>query len=587
MYSANDLLEKERIKKRISRKRLARGICTPQALAKLANEDANIELNNFKILLERLGRSSEYLEYILSKKEYYNILAQERIESLIMQGNLNSAMEEIECYIPNSDTAAPFAKMYYHRIYAWILNEQKRYKEAEEEIINAIFATLPEIDVSNYKEYLFSTYEYENVLMYAQILFEQNKINDASYILERVFEYICDMVEDKWILATVLPKCAFLMLKYCRGLVKNDIIIECSEQALDVIRDVGVIYLMHPILVGLIDLYRINGLTNKADKISIFKEIVGEILKEFVEVVPQEAVLYKWHRASYNLESEVFKAERIRKGLTQMDISDGVFSDPGAVSNIEKKKHSPNKSSFKKFMKIVEMERPRRSGFVLVESFDRMQLFSNLRSAVNKSDYVEMLSLIGDEKEFSASEIPIINAYKAIAVRDKSQEQEIEATNRIKLFISESYPLDINVYNRKPFLEEADIIIAFLRTQRRNENSASVHKKLIKAFRDSEIDVKYSYCGYTTVATSYLATSGEDLSNDEIIQLVNEIMCCTLRSGNGSIISGVYWAQMRAYSKNNGIDLLACKRAYLFASLFRNTNEEYLKDFYYYYLSRQ
>ncbi len=91
MFSANILLEQERYKKGITRNRLSRGICSQQLLIKATNSDTNIELFAFKILVERLGKSPESLEYILSKKEYDNVIKRDNIEDAILKHEFSSA----------------------------------------------------------------------------------------------------------------------------------------------------------------------------------------------------------------------------------------------------------------------------------------------------------------------------------------------------------------------------------------------------------------------------------------------------------------------------------------------------------------
>ena len=149
MLSANDLLEKERYKKNISGRKLVKGVCSPQLLIKAVQSNTNIELLTFKILLERVGRSPEHLEFILSKKEYENILTRDKIEEFIYLKDYSSAQNLLKIYINDNPNNLSALKMYYHRINSWIYSEKGDYLRAKESILNAIYTTLPDITFNN------------------------------------------------------------------------------------------------------------------------------------------------------------------------------------------------------------------------------------------------------------------------------------------------------------------------------------------------------------------------------------------------------------------------------------------------------
>ena len=137
MYSANYLLDQERSKKNISQRKLSRGICSSQMLIKAVNTDANMEMLTFEILLERIGKSPEKLEFILSEKEYNSILMRDKIAQAIYNKDITLADHLLDEYINNINKKSHASQMFYYRMKAWIFLCLCNYSEAEKYILMA------------------------------------------------------------------------------------------------------------------------------------------------------------------------------------------------------------------------------------------------------------------------------------------------------------------------------------------------------------------------------------------------------------------------------------------------------------------
>lgn len=596
MYSANNLLENERYKKNISRRKLANGICSPQLLIKATKDDTNIEFLTFKLLLERIGRSPEYLEFILSEKEYSDVLKRNDIENSIFTEDYNNADALLNEYIPDIASTSPVMQMYYYRIQA-LLNtcgNKPNLVKAQEYILDAIYTTLPGITISNYNKYLFSTYELENILMLCKILCLLGNDKDASFILEEIYKYSLNSIQDSWLRASILPKCAYLISTYCGNYIGSGRIIDYLEQTIDLMRDEGVIYMMEPLLTNLINIYEKNSISEKVTFYVPFRDAIHELLMKYIPNLPQDSIFFRWRRASYNLDTEVFRAERARHHLSQIDLASDVFSDASSLSHFETSKHSLSKSSYKKLAERLDIDKPRRSGFVLTESFDRLQLFLELKSAVSRLDSERAFSLLSELSNLNSHEMQIVNTYK-IALRyanaEISNAKFDSATLEQDLITIKNLFTDQQLSDRKPFLEDTYAIIAYLRTASNlsKENTPLIFDKLINAISNSRILPKYAYSCYISIYSNYLMELGQNLSSDEIDQITDNCISVSLASGIGSALSDIIWAQI--CSLNNrvdaNVDLNACKNAVLFASLYKKKSYEYFKEYYEYCLQTQ
>lgn len=81
-----------RYEKKCSRRKLCQGLCSTQMLMKIENDAADVDKFMLDMLLQRLGKSSDKLEVILSQEEYDKIYARDYMEELIWK-NKKQAIE--------------------------------------------------------------------------------------------------------------------------------------------------------------------------------------------------------------------------------------------------------------------------------------------------------------------------------------------------------------------------------------------------------------------------------------------------------------------------------------------------------------
>lgn len=586
MFSANTLLEQERIKKSISMRKLTKGICSHQLLIKATNSDTNIELLTFEILLERVGRSPEYLEYVLSEKEYNDILTRDKIDDLIHNRDYSSAEELLLQYIPEIDSANSTLKMYFYRIKAWLYVETCDYSSAKDYILKAIYTTLPGITLSNYKEYLFSLYEYENILMLCNILFLSGKKQSAASMIETLYMHAVSSISDQWLLVSILPKCAYLLSTFAQDQLASEAIINYCEEAIDLMRNEGTLYMMSPLLTNLIDLYRKNGTSDRVSYWTPYKDAINDILSKYASELPQNSVYFHWKRASYNLDTEIIHAERLRLNLSQEDLAEGVFSASCSVSYLETKKHAPNKNSYNKLMNRVGIDKPKRSSFILTESFDRLDLFLEFKNAATKLDYNHILSLIEKNKPFLPHEEKMVSSYKYLAINalnllDSSSVSLVDSDyDTLDKFLDKCISSD-----RKPFLEDIYAFTSCLLSENKTDPTllSEAFINILKAHENSRILPIHTYNSYATTCINYISSLGKNLSAKTVNDTINSCIMLSILTGNGHPLSEIFWAKTRAFHKRYAHDYETLYYAYIFASLYKKATTEYIKSFLDYY----
>ena len=590
MYSANYLLDQERSKKNISQRKLSRGICSSQMLIKAVNTDANMEMLTFEILLERIGKSPEKLEFILSEKEYNSILMRDKIAQAIYNKDITLADHLLDEYINNINKKSHASQMFYYRMKAWIFLCLCNYSEAEKYILMAINETLPGITMSNYRDYLFSSYEYENLILLAQILCESNKTTKATPILETIFSHAINTISDNLLLVSILPKCAYIMSTYCKDYISSDTLINNCEYTIELMRNEGVLYMLAPLMTNLIDTYNKNNISEKTSTMIPYRDAINELLNKYAPTFPQNCIFFRLRRASYNLDTEIIHAERERLNLSKFELSKEVYADSNAISRLGVNAHSPNKSKFNKLMDCFDVSKPRRCGFILVESFERLDFFVSLRDAATKYDFEHINSLLSENGPYSLHERRIIETINCIAeAASHLLSSNITTSQKKRFSVNAPSSLNIDLYARKPFLEEIYSLVTYLFFISNTDNVTALHafQNLYTAFEHSIINPQYTFSSYITTIMNYICFSGHELTPEYILTLSEKGLNACILSGNGSSLSGVFGSQARAFRKKGILDQSLFKSALVFAELYKEKTAKQFKTLYSQYFPDQ
>ena len=136
------------------------------------------------------------------------MVLRDSIDEKASEGNMTAVDELLPKYIPDLVKASQCERMYYYRTRAYALvnsDLSDNLNEAMDSIIRAIQITLPGISSDNYKEYLFSAYELENILIYARIMVQLGRIEKAVQLIEKVIQYVNFNYADDWLRVRIIP----------------------------------------------------------------------------------------------------------------------------------------------------------------------------------------------------------------------------------------------------------------------------------------------------------------------------------------------------------------------------------------------
>lgn len=199
----------------ISLETLSLGICTAESLRNIELGKEAVNRLFMEILFQRLGKSTDKLELILSEEVYEEELLLERFEELLEQGNGIQAYQVLEQFMEQAPPDSRVHQMFYCRSMAYAkFRVENNLQQAKEWMQKALDITMPGWQEKRLEEYRISTIEMENLLAYAKTssaIGTKAELDTAESLLLACKRFIDGRVTDGEEHAKVFAKCASLL----------------------------------------------------------------------------------------------------------------------------------------------------------------------------------------------------------------------------------------------------------------------------------------------------------------------------------------------------------------------------------------
>lgn len=559
VYTIGSLIKQERKKRKISQKKLVAGLCSAQTLSMLEDDMCETDAFLMDMLLQRLGKSPDKLECIVSGEEYHRIKMRSLIEQLIVRRKRKYADYLLERYHDSFKSTDTAQQMYYHRTRAYLLmrtvpedtSQQQRNSDIQEalrEIRLAVDMTLPGVEGTPLSEYLISTCEMENLLAYGKLLNMTGSREKAQSIILQSFDYIKAHFADAEELCKLLPKCVWLFDNVFSEQADNLRVIVLCEEAVQVLREASVTYFMLPVIEVLVRRYGSIGAEKKAEYWRRYQDILTGLYEEYAPDMCRDSLFFDAFQREYYLDYEIIRSERISQNITQEKLIYGVYSSPETLSRVETGKSSPGKKNFDGLMDKLKINKTRYNGYVTLESFEVLELNCELNTAIGKNDFdlakrkLEMLKSklnmsLPDNKRHVEQIENIIYSVNNI----KSPKCIIQETfDRLEL----TYKFNENKSYRVPFYDELimlNIIAISLKKMDEKEKALYIWKNILDKYYNSRVDIRFHRRTYSILFNNYIKTFADfDFGSERIEARSKAVMLC-----NNDIKNKISWGNAK------------------------------------------
>lgn len=439
-YNIGEIVKQERERRGISQKELSKGICTAQTLSLIELGETETDKLSMDILLQRLGKSPDKLECILSVEEFRKIDQRMKIESAIRKNEGDKADVLLNAYREIYFSKSKVHKMYCKRTQACIMmytGEMQEYSyrmrcvpqylqsmlcEIQQYLEEAMSLLSPKWEMWNSKEQLLSTYELENILAYGKVLYMEGNEEKAVSIFKNSVRYIKENFSDQEEKAKIFPKCVWLLSVANQNREEQLSNLLLCEEAVKLLRDQGIIYFMRPVIGELIKRYQFLGAVREVTRYENYSRLLEELEMKYRGGDWKNCLFHNIYHMEYHLDFEVIRGERITQGYTQEELIEEIYQSPETLSRVENGKVSPNKDRFNRLMNRLGIKKTRYNGYVVADSFEVYEKKQEVDRLITKKrcrEAEELLQTLNTQLEAAVPEndryarrIQILLAYK-------------------------------------------------------------------------------------------------------------------------------------------------------------------------------
>lgn len=557
-YAIGSIIAEERKKEDVSLRSLASGICTHQMLSKIEEDQCDTDKLLMDILLQRLGKSPDRLECILSEEEFRQIRTRDYIEELILKGKTKKAMYLLEKYYEAVKSGGAVYEMYYYRTKAYInLRCNQDTDEACRNIVLAIETTFPEWTRRTWDTYLLSTYEIENLLFYGKILYLQGKEAEAVSLLEKCFHYIEQHFTDEEEKAKVFSKCVWLLTQVDKDESHNkELLIRC-EKAMDMLRKCAITYFMLPLIREMVSRYQQSWFVHKAEYWQRYQEMLECLYQEYAPDMCMDSLFFNCYQCEYHLDYEIIHAERLRKRMSQEKLSQGVYRSPVSISNLEHGKISPTKRKFEGLMHNLEMEKKRYNNFVVTTTYEVLGLREELNTSFSRHDINtvrENIQMLKKKIDMSYAENRrLIRTYEIYLSSITNEITTKETRDILMQLLNETYPIPFSKYYRAPLNCESMLLNMIALTymkEGRYDETQMIYDGILSNYKRSKVNCKYHCRQYELLLANFVGSRSEMIEAVQLEASVTEGVSFALKCGKGNLLSLYFRELGYAYARD-------------------------------------
>ncbi|MDE7327559.1 MAG: helix-turn-helix transcriptional regulator [Lachnospiraceae bacterium] len=526
----------------ITREKLCSGLCSNQLLYMIEDGEAPVDLLLLFALLERLGKSAAWLTYILTAKEYDTVRMRDRVEEALRFGQLENAKKVFRKY--QKENPAKDNKilcMYEDRIKGILALEQymqsaaallddvrksdfgdtkkeenRRFALLEGATIyfwNAIQWTVPvksllnkglihQIEMGNK---LLGMTEIENILLYLFVQQLAGKGEEQKKLLLALLHYL-EKYMDEVLRAQYLAKTGVLLGELY---LKNRDYSACAgihEKILRLNRKCGMLVCVLPVLDQIIKAYRGLGDERKVEFYTLHKRNLEEIFSD--AGVPVECVgklYYTFRPCQYFVEGKIIAAQRRWMGISQFELSAGIYKSVENLSRIECGKANGDRKKISQIMERLGIDKTRYNGNLIINEYKELGWEQEIEKHLAKRQFNEaghelyVLEKCVDMEEKCNRQL-LLGMKNMEEYRNGKINCE-EALQKAKELLEMTYPLEDldrkeKVYMRLPFRNEMYLfnqVCLLLHKSGRIEEAVERMERMMQKYEGMEEERKFHF----------------------------------------------------------------------------------------------
>ena len=345
------LIWKELAENNRLQKELCRGVCSQSELSKIL---MGIKVPDYFLLvriIERLGRTNKYFEYMLSQKEYDLYKLRYEIYQCIQEKNYKAVEQKLHQY-EKSCKKKVLHKQYIDSIRAILLFEKGEFEKGFLYLKQSIQYTLGNrFQEELIQRKLIGKEEMTLLLLYYKMRYEwiEEEQEESLKMIEEIADYVKEYCRDHEIKGILYAKVGFVLGSIYYEREQYEKAVEICELSLEAMQESGWIPYMMQILSIIVSSYDRLGIRGEEQEIlEKERKCLKEVYREF-QILYQNEYLIGMDFVEVFLDWDLLKMLRQSNALSQEKIASQTYCQE-SISRIETQKRKVNHKKFQQLL---------------------------------------------------------------------------------------------------------------------------------------------------------------------------------------------------------------------------------------------
>lgn len=557
---------------KISMEKLAKGICSITSLSRFESCERIPDKLLLDALLQRLGKSSDKLEAIMTVADYKLFVHREKIEECIILGDYKTAKDLLGEYAKKHKAKEPVHMQYILKIKAILSElEAKDIEKSKRYIEEAIRVSMPEGEKSAIENALLSKSEIQLILMKLYYNDSEEEDEEALALLKQLDQYVKCHYTDEEELVKIYAKIIRIEAKILLRKENYEKAVEVCESALELLRNNGVLLDFDEILLLMIEgLVHVKDQYPKLQKMKKWQTVLSGLYREYEILRPGGGMqlLMENSQCEIFLLNEIIKKGRKAKGLSQEALSEGICT-PENLSAIESGRRAPNIKNYGKLLEKLKVHKGYYNSYLSDEKFDIQEYRRECNRLMYLKKYIDVEPYLKKIEEAIDISIPVnfqyISFNQTMLQYYRKEITEEEALNKAvnALELTMEYNNGDFRTDSSPSQEEAKIlnfigiIYSYLD---KKEIAVKLYHKVLQSYEASKVLAKGHYIGKSLVMGNLCMFLEEIDKVEESMEIAEKGIRQALICGRITMLPVFLTNQACCLEKKNGSNKKVCKQ---------------------------
>jgi len=595
--NSGKIISSLRIDYKISLKVLAKGLCSISTLSRIEMCERIPDKLLLDAILQRLGKSSDKLEVVMTMSDHKLYLQREEIEESIIGGDYKKAKNLLDGYSKKREAREAVHKQYILKIKAVLYElDDKDIEKSREYIEMAIRTTMKEGEEYALENSLLSKTEIQLILMKIYHCRSKEEYKKVFTMLEKLNEYVKQHYTDEEEMAKIYAKIVRVEAKILLEEKRYEKAGEICKLALDLLGKNDLLLDFYEILVMYIEsLEHIDHGSDILRKMKKWEMTLNELYEEYEIQLPKGSMglLTENSQCEILLLSEIFKRERKAKGLSQEQLCQDICT-PETISAIENGRRAPTLKNYDKLVKRLGISKDFYNSFLSTEKFEIHELRRECNRLIYLKRYDEAELLLKKMEHLIDITIPVNEQYivfnqTLIQYNKKEISKEDALDNAIyALELTFEYN-DGNFAANSNFSQEEVKIFNFIGIVYKHlgdlKKAVNIYKKVLKSYETSKVSVRGHYFGSSLIMAN-LCTNLELINETkESMEIAQQGIKQELECGRATMVPVFLANKVSCLEKEGDKNKKTCmkylQQAFYVSDMIKNENFKSATEKYY------